>query len=194
MESNDLLEEESNDLLEKWQQTAHILHRSHAQLAWFNDLSGRALGLLATVFSAIVATSIFATLTRSDKTIWLIGTGVFSIFTIILSSASQYLKLPDLSVRHNYAVDLYGKLRRDIEIALHEESEGKKISEARLKELSNEWADLDRKNLPPVSTYRYKKVKKEIEKEEQIEHEKKQKEITKKQLSDPKKNESIDNK
>lgn len=168
---------QSKDLLLEWQQKAHILHRCNAQLAAETDALGRRLGLIATLLSAVVTTSIFSTLTQSDKTIWIIVTGLLSIITIIVATAHQYLKLPERSLRYNQSVSLYGKLRREIEIALHE-MDGKKISEDLFNKLSNEWTELDKK-VPPVPNNIYQKVKNEIINEE---------------LLASKKNKSIDNK
>jgi hypothetical protein len=152
------------ELLIEWQQKVHILHRCNAQLAAKNDALGRYLGLAATILSAIVTTSIFSTLTQSDKTILIIVTGLLSIITITVSAAYQYLKLQELSVRYHQAVDLYGKLRREIEIILHE-TDVNKITKDMLEKISKEWDDLDKK-VPPVPNGIYQKVKEEMLKEE----------------------------
>jgi len=151
---------QSKELLLEWQQKVHILHRCSAQLAAETERLGRRLGLAATILSAIVTTSIFSTLIQSDKTIWIIFTGVVSIITIIVSAAHQYLKLAELSLRYHRAVRLYGDLRRRIEIAIKTTDENK-ISKELFDGISKEWTELDKK-IPPVPNKNYKKVKEEL--------------------------------
>lgn len=154
----------SNELLFEWKIKTRIFHICHAKLSTRYYYFGRGIGLAATITSALVATSIFTILTKSENINLIILTGFFSIITVILSAANDFLKLPEVTLRHSQAVSLYGELRRDIEITLSEMDENKEPKKS-LQELSDEWTKLDKK-VPPIPNRLYKKIKKEVYNEE----------------------------
>jgi predicted nucleic acid-binding Zn ribbon protein len=149
-------------LLSEWVKGMRIFHRCHARLASFNTGLGRGLGLTATVLSALVATAVFTSLTQSENTIILIGAGLVSIIATIFSAANDFLKLPELALRHSRAVSLYGELRRKIEITLVKDDN--EITEIELKKINEDWTKTD-KEVPSIPNRTYKKIKKEVESE-----------------------------
>jgi len=155
---------QSNKLLFEWRQKIRIFHICHAKLSAFNYRLGRIIGLTATILSAIVATTVFTALTRSENTILLILAGIISIIAVIFSASHDFLKLPELALRHSQAVNLYGKLRRELEIDLNQMDDNEVTKEV-LNKISNEWSELDKK-VPPVPNRLYQKIKKEVKKEE----------------------------
>jgi hypothetical protein len=98
----------------------------------------RAFGIPVTVITSLVATSIFATLSRDDSGRWMtIGTGFLSILAAVLSSLQTFLRFSELSAAHKSAAVLYDKARSDLELFFLEFGAGgdRKVAIKRLEEI-----------------------------------------------------------
>jgi hypothetical protein len=106
---------EFNEVLEEWYTRCRIALSAYNQASTRTDSSGRRLGMLAVAFTAIVATSVFATLTQDPSTGWRIATGVLAAAAAVLSALQTFLHQAERSERFLEAARNYGRLRRLIE-------------------------------------------------------------------------------
>lgn len=89
--------------------TAHYAD-ADSQRRWHNRL-----GLPLTVISAVVSTTIFATLNSDPSAGWHIAAGIVAATATVLAAIQTFYKFGDLSERHRVAAARYGALRNDLE-------------------------------------------------------------------------------
>lgn len=75
----------------------------------------RVMGLLVTILSIVVGTSIFTSLTLSQDQTILILVGTVSMVTAIISGANSFLNYSQTSLKHYQAGNKYGTLRRYVD-------------------------------------------------------------------------------
>lgn len=137
-------------VLQQWLSGIRIEQISHLRAAARYDHLHRILGLLVTVFSVVVGTSIFGTLGGSQNQKVLISIGVVSMVSAILSGLQTFLNLGQLGAMHRTAGNKFGKLRRQVEeiVALDEND-----PETSMKEIREQWDTLSEES--PVVPQRF---------------------------------------
>ncbi len=105
-------------LLLRWQKDVRLNQIAHLRASASCNRIGRLLGLLVTVFSAVVGTSIFASLNSSNSRAILVIVGLVSIAAAVLSGAYTFLNYGERSQKHETAGDKYGSIRRRIDESL----------------------------------------------------------------------------
>ena len=122
-------------LMRNWQKNIRLYQIAHLRASASCSSSGRLLGLLVTVFSVIVGTSIFASLNSSDSRGILILVGIISLAATVLSAIHNFLNFGERTEKHQAAGIKYGGLRRRIDESLvtitQEDQMEKEISEIR---------------------------------------------------------------
>ena len=141
---NELTDIES--LLVNWTRSASIMHVSHHYTASLYSKYQRLLGILASVFCAIVSTSLFVSLTQSDNQRIIIITGVISLLTSILTAVLTVLKADQKSQAHYKAAVEFQHLRRVIEEELVNVRKGKIKDNYEL--IREEWNQALKQGLP----------------------------------------------
>ena len=83
----------SEEICSDWLKRVEADYHSHARLSARYTILGRGLGLITTILTAVVATTIFTALAKSDNIDILIIAGSISIIAIIFSASHDFLKL-----------------------------------------------------------------------------------------------------
>ena len=76
----------------------------------------RRIGIPSVIMSAIVATSVFSTLSENVDIGFRIATGVVALVAAILAALQAFLGFGERAEKHKTAGGRYGKVRRDIDI------------------------------------------------------------------------------
>jgi hypothetical protein len=101
-------------LLLQWYRRARQSQLAHADAADRYGARARQFGIPVVVLSALVGTSVFATLSQ-EITPWLrIVTGLVSITAAVLATLQTFLRSGDLSSEHRVASRAFGASRRHI--------------------------------------------------------------------------------
>ena len=102
-------------LIRQWQRNIRLNQIAHLRTSASCSSTGRLLGLLVTIFSVVVGTSIFASLNSSDSRAILIIVGIVSVAATVLSAIHSFLNYGERTERHQSAGIKYGVLRRRID-------------------------------------------------------------------------------
>ncbi|MBZ5611884.1 MAG: SLATT domain-containing protein [Acidobacteriia bacterium] len=113
----DVTAESLSELLEKWRQRVRTNQRVHysraEQLHRYNVL----LGIPVVVLSALVGTSIFATL-KQDIIFWArMAVGITSLLTAVIAGLQTFFKFSERASQHHAVAASYGAINRAIEAA-----------------------------------------------------------------------------
>lgn len=76
------------------------------------------VGIPAVLISAVVATAVFATLSKYRNTIIQIATGVIALMAVIFTTLQTFLKFGDRAEKHKIAGAKYHNIRRKIDMFL----------------------------------------------------------------------------
>lgn len=102
--------------LVRFREAAARSARGHYKAAEREEAAHRWFGVPAVLLSAVVATSIFATLTADPAAGWKIVTGVLSLAAAALASLQTFLGHSERAREHRAAAAAYAALRREIEL------------------------------------------------------------------------------
>lgn len=122
-----------NDIIaiaNKYWQNAGRTGRAHYIAAEVYSRRHRTVGIPSVVFSTVVATSVFSTLSESVDIRIRLLTGVVALLAAILAALQAFLGYGDRAEKHRHAGARYGKVRRDIDIFLLRLKAGGFASEA----------------------------------------------------------------
>ena len=97
--------------------------RAHYKAADIASERNNLLGIPVIIATAVVGTSIFATLSGSPDIAWKITAGIVSLLAATLSALQTFFKFSETAERHRAAGAAYGALRRDVELFLLKYSE-----------------------------------------------------------------------
>ncbi|MCP5003226.1 MAG: SLATT domain-containing protein [Planctomycetes bacterium] len=105
------------DLAMKFWRRAGGTGIAHYRAAETAQKRHRQIGIPNVVITAIVATSIFSTLSENDKLFWIrITTGIIALATAVLAALQAFLKFGDRAEKHMIAGAKYTNIRRNIDI------------------------------------------------------------------------------
>ncbi len=148
---------EQQELISAWVVDAQILLTCHLSMAEVTRRKHRNIGILSAVLSAIVGSSIFASLGQkdTDKTL-IILTGLISLIATILTSVLAFLKLPEIANQYHNSGNEYAAIRKEFEFLLTFDSSDEEHVQNEIKRLKIKWDDI-RKNSIPISAKTIKK-------------------------------------
>jgi hypothetical protein len=106
------------DRLRDWERRATAAAEVHFQTAEGLARWNLYLGIPVVVFSAIVGTSVFATLTHDVPVGVRIAAGTVSVITAVLASVQTFLRFGARAEQHRVAAERWSAIRREIEKAL----------------------------------------------------------------------------
>jgi len=104
------------DLAKNWLPRVRASQRMHYRCSNHFTLLNRLLGIPATVLSALVGASVFASITKQASPDMKLLAGFASLFTTILVALQTHLGYSDRAERHRQAGAGYGSIKRDIEV------------------------------------------------------------------------------
>jgi hypothetical protein len=139
---------ENNKLINQWKNGLRVRHISHSRAFSYFKLRDRIIGLIATVLSAVVGTTVFASLAESDSNTLIIIAGCISILATLFAASHTFLKYSELAEKHHQAAASFGQLRRDLEIVLMDASVTS-INDEKLQKVNDLWSELE-KTVPAV--------------------------------------------
>lgn len=123
-----------DELLVDWRRRARESQFGHFEASKHFGLQHYWTGIPVVVVSAIVGTSIFATLQSQEALAIQIVLGMLSVSAAVLASLQTFLGSSEKAEKHRAAGAAYGAIRREIEqtisLGLPEEAEGKKVLDA----------------------------------------------------------------
>lgn len=102
-------------LLEDWQARATAARAAHYTLASRLRKRNLLIGVPSVVFSSVVGTSLFATLTQEDvnKTLRIV-IGMVSFAAAALAALQTFFRFSERAEKHVLAADWYSAVRRDV--------------------------------------------------------------------------------
>src|SRR5437763_10348703 len=106
---------------ESYRRFAQRKCNAHYLLAEKNKHRHTWLGVFVTLFSSIVGTTIFATITKDKQTANLtiqIVTGFLSVTAAVLSAFLTFFRFSEISQQHKNAASSYEAVRHDLDIFL----------------------------------------------------------------------------
>jgi hypothetical protein len=136
----------------QWSKGIRIAQIAHLRAAAYYQRMHQLLGIPVTVLTAVVGTSIFASIGESERKELLIAAGMTSALAAILSGVQTFLNFSELAVKHQGAGSKYGKLRRRVDeiMAVGYANGG---FEALLHEVRDEWNRIEEES--PTVAQRY---------------------------------------
>lgn len=154
------MNKDQEELISNWIEDAHFLLKCHLALAESTRRKHRNIGILSAVLSAIVGSSIFASLGQeeSSKTLIII-TGLVSLSATILTSILAFLKLPESANQYHNSGNEYAAIRKELEFLRSFESKDDEYVKNEIKRLKIKWDEI-RKNSIPISTKTIKRLSK----------------------------------
>jgi hypothetical protein len=106
------------DRLRDWERRAAAAAEVHFQSAERLSRWNLFLGIPVVVLSAIVGTSVFATLTQDVSVGIRVAAGTVSVITAVLASVQTFLRFGARAEQHRVAAERWSAIRREIEKAL----------------------------------------------------------------------------
>ncbi len=148
---------EQQQLILNWVEDAQVLLNCHLSMAESTRKKHRNIGILSAVLSALVGSSIFASLGHEDtsKTL-IILTGLISLCATILTSVLAFLKLPEIANQYHNSGNEYAAIRKELEFLFTFESSNDEYVKNEIKRLKIRWDEI-RKSSIPISTKSIKK-------------------------------------
>ena len=143
-----------DELLEQWLRGIKIEHVGHTRAASVYARRNRLLGAAATLMSTVVGSTLFASLSSSDKTTIVTVAAIISVFTIVLTALSTFLNYSELVSSHRAAATAYAALRRRVE-QLHVFGEPDKLRDE-MASIADTWTKTEQDNVDlPSNFYEY---------------------------------------
>lgn len=109
---------EQTHLLAQWGKIAAAAQHAHYLLATRLGRRNRWLGIPTVICSAIVGTSLFATLSKRTEDVPVslrVLIGLLSVVAAVLAATQTFLRFAERSERHVQAGDWYSAIKRDVE-------------------------------------------------------------------------------
>ncbi|MEM7574270.1 MAG: SLATT domain-containing protein [Bacteroidota bacterium] len=112
-------------LLLEWLKSTKVMHQGHHIAATRYNNHHRTIGTVSAILSAIIATSLFISLSTSDNRLAIIISGIISMLASALTGVSTFLGLNEKANRHLQAATLFQAVRREIEEEIMNINQGK---------------------------------------------------------------------
>jgi hypothetical protein len=107
--------DDATALLRQWLYGIRISHVGHRRAATVFARRARILGVSATLASAVVGTTVFASLSESADQRLLVIAAILSVVAVIMSSLQTFLNYGELVAAHRSAGTGYAALRRRVD-------------------------------------------------------------------------------
>lgn len=125
-------------LLEKWHRRIRATHKGHYKDAAILETRHRKLGIIVVILSAIVGSSIFASLATNPSIEIKLITGFLSLLVVVLATLQTYLNYPAKIITHILAATQLSSIKKRIEEQLSVGADEQEIK-AFISEVRREW-------------------------------------------------------
>jgi hypothetical protein len=105
-----------HELINRWRSRAYRMQLAHFETARIFDARHLWLGLPTIVFSTLVGTTVFASLSKSIDVRIKILVGLLSVAAAVLAALQTFLKYGELSKKHQEAGGKFADLRHRLEV------------------------------------------------------------------------------
>lgn len=141
------------ELIFQWQRGMRISHRAHYEAAKYYERLHFLLGVPTVVMSAVLGSTVFASLQHSDIE-WIKSLmAVLSVAMVALTSLQTFFKYSERAERHKTAAVQIGEVRRELEQKL----QFAQIDDAFVNEIRKKWDAADRQS-PTIPTRIYERI------------------------------------
>ena len=139
------------DLIESWRRRAHRMQLAHYETARTFDSSHLWLGLPAIVFSTVVGTTVFASLSKDTDVRLQIFVGLLSVVAALLTALQTFLKYSEKSEKHRVAGAKFSNLKHRIELLACLPPQSSDELKKQITMIEDRWATVreESPNLPP---------------------------------------------
>ena len=137
-------------MLEDWLFGARVRSVAHDKAVEYYSRLNRFLGIPAIMVTAMVGTTIFATLSEAPTKPVLVAVGSLSIMAAVLTSLQTFLGYSALAEKHKTAADKFSDIRREIE-AILAGSTAKKTMNNAISVIKEKWGVVQT-NSPSIPT------------------------------------------
>ncbi|MEU4848275.1 SLATT domain-containing protein [Streptomyces gilvosporeus] len=146
------------EILERWARGLQMLHVAHNIASERFDHWNRITGITTAMLSAVVGTTLFASLSASGLTGVRVVAGASSLLTAALSAGQLVWNYPELASRHRAAAVRYATLRRQVELRLANRDQ---VTETDVDVTSSEWEEIEQ-SAPQLPIGVRRRARKEI--------------------------------
>lgn len=129
-------------LLRQFRKGLRILHGGHWEAAKRFERRSRYLGVPVAVLTAVVGTSLFASLDSSSNTIKIVA-GTVSMIAAVFAAVQTFLNYQERAEQHKRAGVAYGDLRRKVDTALAVPPESDDGLRDLLRKVTDAWSKAD---------------------------------------------------
>jgi hypothetical protein len=103
-------------VVQQWAVRVHRMQIAHYDAAIHFERQNLKLGIPVVVFSTIVGTTIFATLSNATSRLLRISAGLMSAAAAVLASLQTFLKYSERAEKHRAAGARYANLKHELEL------------------------------------------------------------------------------
>ncbi|MEU5304700.1 SLATT domain-containing protein [Streptomyces noursei] len=128
------------EILERWSRGLQMVHVAHNIASERFDHWNRVSGITTAMLSAVVGTTLFASLSTSGLTGVRVVAGAASLLAAALSAGQLVWNYPELASRHRAAAVRYATLRRQVELRLANRDQ---MTDADVDVTSSEWEQIE---------------------------------------------------
>jgi hypothetical protein len=120
----------ASEIAERYFQSAKNKCNAHFRVAQRKKWQHRQLGIISTIVSAIVGTSVFVSISKSPDASVQTTTGMLAVLAIVLTGLQTFLNLADEAAEHRSAAAKYEAVKRSAEFFIMKNPENKNSSTA----------------------------------------------------------------
>jgi hypothetical protein len=143
------------ELLGQWQNGLRISHRAHYEASKYYERLHLLLSVPTVIMSAVLGTTVFASLQHSDVAWIKLLMAVLSVSMVALTSLQAFFRYSERAERHKTAAVQIGEVRRELE----EKLQFSRVDEALVKMIRERWDAADRQS-PTIPTQIYLRIEK----------------------------------
>lgn len=125
-----------------WLMNLRIFNTAYHKASLDYERQHKMFGIPVVIITAIVGTTIFATMSQTENTWLKITTGIISVAATVLSSLQTFLNYSEKAEKCKTASLEYGDLARKLEIALTNEADYKKNEKDILTQINEKWSEI----------------------------------------------------
>jgi len=150
-------------MLSEWLTGAQILANGHYYASKRDTRWNDILGTAVITTTAIVGSTIFASLGSSTERGWQIVVGLISMSATVLAAVQKSLRFDERATQHREAGRVYQSLRQEIEVVLTRLQDGGSVGDEEIAAIKTRRDEIE-KAVPTIPSAFYDRAKKEVRK------------------------------
>ena len=138
-----------NALAEQWLERAMVARDSHYRQGKVLKKLYTTIGIAICVITAIVGSSIFASISNANNTASNIVFGILSLVALVLAGLQTFLNLPERSEKHRATAIRFSSLVRKLEMIINSKDKEWDVARRSLEEVQKEWDNINLEHKKP---------------------------------------------